>query len=118
MYAQDHGRTGQVVGSVRRRKMENGEEAMKHFGRIDKIVQVLASLGVVKSVADVNYKIILTLTSDYEMEERTIVYREDVTRAGHRKHHPTAVLLPSRVEGQGRGRDSIFDGSCSMWSCR
>ena len=62
-------------------KMEKGEEPMKYFGRIDKIVGVLASLGVVKSVADVNRKIIMTLTSDYEIEERTILYREDVTRA-------------------------------------
>ena len=62
-------------------KMEKGEEPMKYFCRMDKIVGVLASLGVVKTVADVNRKIIMTLTSDYEMEKRTILYREDVTRA-------------------------------------
>ena len=61
--------------------MEKGEEPMKYFGRIDKIVGVLASLVVVKSVADVNRKIITTVTSDYEIEQRTIFYREDVTRA-------------------------------------
>ena len=61
-------------------KMEKGEEPMKNFSRIDKIVGVLASLGVVKSVADVNRKIIMTLTSDYEIEERTILCREDFTR--------------------------------------
>ena len=54
---------------------------MKYFGRIDKIVGVLASLGVAKTVADVNREIIMTLTSDYEMEERTTLYREDVTRS-------------------------------------
>ena len=54
---------------------------MKCFGGMDKIVGVLASLGVVKTVADVNRKIIMTLTSDYEMEERIILYREDVTGA-------------------------------------
>ena len=54
---------------------------MKYFGRIVQIVGVLASLGVAKTVADVNRKIIMTLTSDYEMDERTILYREDVTRA-------------------------------------
>ena len=53
-------------------EMQKGEEPMKHFSRIDKIVRVLASLGVVKSVADINRKIIMTLTSEYEIEERTI----------------------------------------------
>ena len=62
-------------------KMEKGQEPIKYFGRIDEIVEVLASLGVAKTVADVNRKIIMPLTSDYEMEERTILYREDVTRA-------------------------------------
>ena len=54
---------------------------MKFFDRIDKTVGVLASLGVAKTVADVNRKIIMRLTSDNEKEERTILYREDVTRA-------------------------------------
>ena len=49
-------------------KMEKGKEPMKYFSRIDKIFGVLASLGVVNSVADVNRKIIMTLTSDYEIE--------------------------------------------------
>ena len=54
---------------------------MKFFDRIDKTVGVLASLGVAKTVADVNCKkIIMSLTSDYEIEERTILYLEDVTR--------------------------------------
>ena len=61
-------------------KMEKVQEPMKYFSRIDKIVGVLASLGVVKPVADVNRKIIMTLTSEYEIEERTILCREDVTR--------------------------------------
>ena len=34
-----------------------------------------------KSVADVNRKITVTLTFNYEMEERTILLREGVTRA-------------------------------------
>ena len=42
---------------------------------------MLASLGVQKSAADVNRKIVMTLTSGYEMEERTNLYREGVTRA-------------------------------------
>lgn len=31
--------------------MEQGGESMQHFGRVDRIVEVLASLGVMKSVA-------------------------------------------------------------------
>ena len=74
---------GQVKWSVAfdSARMEKGEEPMKYFGRIDKIVGVLALLGLAKTVADVNRMIIMTLKSDYEMEERTILYREDVTRA-------------------------------------
>ena len=72
VHAQDHGRTDQAVCSVRPVKMENEEEPMTYAGRIDKIVRVLPSLGVVRTVADVNRKIIMTLTSDCEMEERTI----------------------------------------------
>ena len=52
--------------------MEKGEEPMKYFGRIDKIVGVLASPGVVNTVADVNRKIIMTPTSEYEVAEHTI----------------------------------------------
>ena len=48
---------------------------MKYFGRIDEMVEVIASLGVQKSVQDVNRKIVMTLTSDYEMEERTTFNR-------------------------------------------
>ena len=64
-----------------RQKMEKGEEAMKLFGRVDKIVGALASLGVTKSDADVNRKIIMSLTSDYEIEERTILNRECISRS-------------------------------------
>ena len=53
-------------------KMEKGHEPMQYFGRTDKIVGVLASLCGAKTVADVNRKIIMTLTSDHEIEERTI----------------------------------------------
>ena len=62
-------------------KMEKEEEPMKYSGRMDKIVGVLASLGEPKTVVDDDRKIIITLASDYEMEECTILYREDVTRA-------------------------------------
>ena len=61
--------------------MEKGEEPMKCFRRVDNIVGVLASLGIAKTAADVNRKITMTLTSEYEMEECTILYREDITRA-------------------------------------
>ena len=42
---------------------------------------MLASLGVLNSVADVNRNtVVMTLTSDYETEERTILYCEGVIR--------------------------------------
>ena len=42
---------------------------------------MLASLGAMKSVANVKCKTIMALTSDYDTEEITILYREGVTRA-------------------------------------
>ncbi|CAN0405489.1 unnamed protein product, partial [Laminaria digitata] len=63
-------------------RMEKGEEPMKFFSRVDKVVGVLASLGVEKSVGGVNRKLVRTLTSDYEMEQSTILYREDIQRKG------------------------------------
>ena len=37
--------------------MEKGEEPMKFFSRVDKILGILASLGVPKSVVEVNRKL-------------------------------------------------------------
>ena len=48
---------------------------------VDKIVGILASLGVQKSVGDVNRKLVRVLTSDYEMEQRTLLYRNEISRA-------------------------------------
>ena len=62
-------------------KMEKGEEPMKFFGRVDKIVGILTSLGVPKSVDDVNRKLVRVLTDDYEIEQRTLLYRDEITRA-------------------------------------
>ena len=61
-------------------KMENGEEPMKFFSRVDKIVGTLSSLGVQKSVGDVNRELERVLTNDYEMEQRTLLHRDDVSR--------------------------------------
>ncbi|CAM9249109.1 unnamed protein product, partial [Laminaria digitata] len=61
--------------------MEKGEELVQHFDRIDNIVGVLASLGVTKSEADVNRNIIMSLTSDYEIEEIAVLYRKGVPHA-------------------------------------
>lgn len=84
--------------------MEQGEEPMQCFGRIDKIVQVLASLGVMQSVAGVNRKIIVTIIIDYDMEARTILYCESVTRAeiksivrGRRKYLCLVILSISAL---------------------
>ena len=54
---------------------------MRFFARVDKIVGVLGSLGVHLPTEDVNLKIVEVLTDDYEFEQRTILYRENITRA-------------------------------------
>ena len=62
-------------------QMEKGEEPMKFFSRVDKIVGTLASLGVPKSEGEVNRKLVRVLTADYEIEQRTLLYRDEITRA-------------------------------------
>ena len=44
-------------------------------------VGVLGSLGVHLPTEDVNLKIVEVLTDDYELEQRTILYRDNITRA-------------------------------------
>ena len=61
--------------------MEKKEEPMKFFARVDKIVGVLGSLGVHMPVEDVNFKIVEVLTADYRYEQRTILYKDNITRA-------------------------------------
>ena len=61
--------------------MEKKEEPMRFFARVDKIVGVLGSLGVYLPVEDVNLKVAEVLSDDYEFEQRTILYRDDITRA-------------------------------------
>ena len=60
---------------------EKGEEPMKFFSRADKIVGTLASFGVPKSDEDVNRKLVRVLTADNEIEQRTLLYRNEITRA-------------------------------------
>lgn len=57
-------------------QMEKGEKSMKHFGRNDKIVGALASLDVMNSVEYVNRKFVMTLTNEYEVDEKSMSYRE------------------------------------------
>ena len=59
--------------------MEKKEEPMRFFARVDKIVGVLGSLGVHLPTEDVNLKIVEVLTDDYEFEQRTILYRDNIT---------------------------------------
>ena len=61
--------------------MEKKEEPMRFFARVDNIVGVLGSLGVHLPTEDVNLKIVEVLADDYEFEQRTIVYRDNITRA-------------------------------------
>ena len=60
--------------------MEKKEEPMKFFARVDKVVGVLGSLGAHMPVEDVNLKIVEVLTDDYEFEQRTILYKDNITR--------------------------------------
>ena len=62
-------------------QMEKGEETMKYFSRVDKTAGILASPGVQKSVCDVNRTLVTVLTTDYEMEQRTLLYRDEISRA-------------------------------------
>ena len=61
--------------------MEKKEEPLRVFARVDKIVGVLGSLGVHLLTEDVNLKIEQVLTDGYEFEQRTILYRDNITRA-------------------------------------
>ena len=61
--------------------MENKEEPMIFFARVDKIVVGFGSLGVHLPREDANPTIVEVLTVDYELEQRTILYRNIITRA-------------------------------------
>ena len=61
--------------------MEKKEEPMRFFARVDKVVGVLGSLGVHMPVEDANLKIVEVLTDEYEFEQRTILYKDNITRA-------------------------------------
>ena len=61
--------------------MERDEEPTKFFSRVDKIAGTLASLGVPKSEGDVNRILARVLTADYEIEQRTLFYRDEISRA-------------------------------------
>ena len=53
--------------------MELGEDPQTYIGRIDDAVDMLESLGVPKTAKEVNRKIILHFSSDYDIEQRTIL---------------------------------------------
>ena len=60
--------------------MEKKEEPIRFFTRVDKIVDVLGSLGVYLPVEDVNLKIVEVLADDYEFEQRTILFSDGINR--------------------------------------
>ena len=62
-------------------QMAKGEDPMKFFSRVDKIVSSRASLGMPKSEEGVNRKFVKVLTADYEIEQRTLLYRHELSRA-------------------------------------
>ena len=61
--------------------MEKKEKPMRFFSRVDKIVRVLASLEVHLLTEDVILKIVEVLTDEYQFEQRTILYKDNTTRA-------------------------------------
>ena len=61
--------------------MEQNEEPKRFSARVDKVVGVSRSLGVCFAVGDVNLRRVEVLTYDYEFEQRTIWYKDDITRA-------------------------------------
>ena len=54
---------------------------MKFFDRVDKIVSTLALHDVTKSEGDVSRKLVKVLTDEYEIEQRTLLYRDEKMRA-------------------------------------
>ena len=84
--------------------MEKGEEPIKFFSRVDKIVGTLASLSVPKSEGDVNRKLVRVLTANYEIEQRTRLYRDEITRAEIesivRQRHLRLLVLKGKDVGQ------------------
>ena len=57
-------------------RMELGEDPQTYIGRIDDAVDMLESLGLPKTAKEVNRKIIRHLSSDYDIEQRTILLTE------------------------------------------
>lgn len=52
--------------------MENKKKLMNLFARVNKIVGVLGSLGVHVPVEGIHIKIVETVTTDHEYEQRTL----------------------------------------------
>ena len=58
-----------------------GWQTTKFFSRVDKIVDIVDLLGVLKYVGEVNRKLIRVLVTDYDMEQITLLYRDEISRA-------------------------------------
>ena len=54
---------------------------IKFFSRVDKVDDIVTSFGEPKSVGDVNRNLVRVLTSDYEVEQRTLFYRDEISPA-------------------------------------
>lgn len=58
-------------------QMENGEEPIQLCNRVDKTIRTLALFGVPKSEGDVDRKMVRVLTDEFEIEQRTLLYRDE-----------------------------------------
>ena len=61
--------------------VEKKEKPIKFSMSVVQVVGVLGLLGVHMPVEDVNFKKVEVLTADYRYEQRTILYKDNITRA-------------------------------------
>ena len=97
-------------------KIQKGEEPMIVFTRVDKIASTLASLGVPKSEGDENRKLVRVLTDDYEIEQRTLLYRDEITRADVENIVRQRYLRLPLSKGKNVGQ-ALFSGGVARGGC-
>ena len=98
--------------------MEKNAEPMRFCPRVDKIVGVLGSLGVHLPVEDVNLKIVEVLIADYEFEQRTMLYKDNITRAEIEAIVRQRYTLMSRSSTKSRKlRLLVLDLDISVYLC-
>ena len=80
---------------------------IKFFSRVDKVDDIVTSFGEPKSVGDVNRNLVRVLTSDYEVEQRTLFYRDEISPAQVENIVRQRHLETTRVDGWQRGSGAL-----------